>query len=137
MSTSRECPLCLGAVLWGITLAGVRIPMDPAPTPDGNLIRVAVGYAVRLQVLDGNELPWLGDVTHVAGPYRAHEKTCTKVARRTKQPACRDCGHELHPIIVARGGDLHWLCGGVARPAAIEPASAPAEPDLLDIPEAS
>jgi hypothetical protein len=84
-------------------------------------------------------MPWLGDVNADVGPFALHMRSCGRQGRAPKPVPCSDCGAELHPIIVARGGTLHWLCGGVPKPRELflPAAGAPSLPKQLDLTDAA
>jgi hypothetical protein len=72
---------CQTQIMFGVTIAGNRMPINAAPDAGGNVIieLVAAGRP-RLRVLTGQELPWQGTVSD-RGPYIPHHRTCTEPAR--------------------------------------------------------
>lgn len=50
-TTSNRCRSCCAPVLWTITEAGERMPVDPDPVADGNLV-----LSVRLAGTDAEHL---------------------------------------------------------------------------------
>lgn len=38
MTTASRCRSCHAEVVWAVTSAGKRMPVDPQPTDDGNMI---------------------------------------------------------------------------------------------------
>lgn len=107
---------CTGAgcgklMLWIITVGGNRMPLDPDPHPDGNVIitRLDDG-SIRGRVLSGNELPAEGRIV-----YRPHHRTCPASAefRRRKAataPRCAACGLVMDLWLVDRGWRWHVNC---------------------------
>jgi hypothetical protein len=91
------------------------MPLDPDPTPDGRVIRVRRRDGkVRLHVLTGDELPWVGDVTDDAGPFMPHHRTCVAAARFRGPPPglrCRICRGPMNAKVTAiEGTDTHPCC---------------------------
>lgn len=119
--------------------SGARILCDPTPDEDGTVVLVDVGHSIRGHGLAGHDMPWLGDITVERGPFVRHQRTCGRAGKPPKPVPCGACGEPLHPIIVARGGRWHWLCGPAPRPADLftPPAAAPALPVQTELPEAS
>lgn len=75
----KECSTCKAPVLWAVTAAtGARIPLEPEPSPKGNL---------RLE-----ERPGKSPLAHVVEPlldapgprYRAHFVSCPDAARHRR-----------------------------------------------------
>jgi hypothetical protein len=73
MASCRSCP---ASVVWFVTTRDKRMPLDPTPTPDGNvrLITTTGDNQRRAQVLGGVEL----DQARAEGIalYTAHFATC-------------------------------------------------------------
>jgi hypothetical protein len=119
--------------------SGARILCNPTPDENGTVVLVDVGHSIRGHGLAGHDMPWLGDITPERGPFTLHQRTCGKAGKAPKATPCHDCGTALHPLIVARGGLWHWLCGPAPKPADLFTAAA-AEPLLhvqADLLEAS
>lgn len=140
---TADLPTCSGCgapVRWVLTVGGRRMPLDPDPHPDGNVVRVTIdGGLVRAKVLTGAEMP-AQDVA-----WRAHWTTCpaSEGFRRRKTattPRCVACRRPLDAGWAAAGHRYHVLCAppgpGELRAAvaahATPPAAAPQEgPTLL------
>lgn len=101
---------CGRPVRWVLTVGGKRMPLDPDPHPDGNVIRVEVDGHVRARVLNGDELPAQQQA------WMPHHATCPASAdfrrrREAAKPRCRVCRGELHQLLVDAGLTTHELCG--------------------------
>lgn len=106
--------MCTGAgcgrpIRWVLTVGGKRMPLDPDPAPDGNVVRTVVEGSVRARVLTGDELP-AQDPAWVP-----HHRTCPAAAqfRRNRARAvkrCRGCTDPLDPVLAAAGDLYHPLC---------------------------
>lgn len=121
--------MCRWPVRLVLTGHGQRLYVDPAPNELGTVVRLHLpDHRIRARILTGDEMPWLGPVNADVGPFVRHVRTCGRHGRPKPQPPCVDCGRELHPIITARGGRRHWLCGPDAAPADIRSALQPAAP---------
>jgi len=118
--------------------SGARILCDPTPAELGTIVLVDIGHSIRGHGLAGHEMPWL-EPTSDRGPFVRHQRTCGKAGKPPPAPKCVDCGTPLHPIITARGGHLHWLCGPAPRPADLFAPAPPAAPVPVqtELPEAS
>lgn len=104
-------PHCGRPIRWVVTLGDKRMPLDPDPHPDGNVIRVTTEWGeVRAQVLTGRDLPaqqtaWV-----------PHHRTCPDAAdyRRRQAataPRCRaGCGYVLDQWLVENGWPWHVNC---------------------------
>lgn len=77
---SDHCKSCHAEIVWCATTKGHRMPVDPDPVPDGNMIVdgtgvVAVGHSMqtldRVIVIGKNDVP-LGDPPR----YVSHFQTC-------------------------------------------------------------
>jgi len=66
------CRSCKAPILWATTKNGESIPLDPDPTPDGNLILMASGVALVRAKTDQSTLPGFDD----APRYVSHFSTC-------------------------------------------------------------
>lgn len=127
--SSTACAICRWPVRCILTEAGQRLFVDPVPDDLGTIVRVELpDYRVRGHILTGAEMPWLGDVNQDVGPFALHMKTCGRQGRPKPRPRCDDCGAELHPIITARGGRRHWLCGPAPKPQHLFQPAAPEMP---------
>lgn len=69
---------CGAAITWAVTDAGKRIPIDPEPVPNGNLIltELAPGQDLRVRYLRKGE-----DIPALAPRYQAHFVTCPEANR--------------------------------------------------------
>lgn len=136
-----RCSPCGAEILWGLTEGLSKMPLNPDPSEDGNVVLRDVGGFVRLHVLTGAELPAQEDA------YVPHHRTCKYAAeyRRRKgitTAKCLDCRQPLHQLLVDRGRKYHWLCGPDPNPAltrrlALEAAARERPQPQLDLEEAS
>lgn len=123
LSTYTRCTGagCGRLMMWVLTVGGQRMPLDPQPHDDGNVIitRLDDG-SIRGRVLTGEELPAEGRIV-----YRPHHRTCIASAefRRRKAvtaPRCAACGLPLALSLVDIGHRFHVNCdpgpAGTARP---------------------
>ncbi|MFJ2303790.1 MULTISPECIES: hypothetical protein [unclassified Streptomyces] len=81
-----QCPKCWQSVLWTITAAGNRQPVNPSPDPDG---RVAVyadvtGRYRSRQLSNDRPIP-----EHAEVLYKAHAATCTAPRSRPQRRGVR------------------------------------------------
>lgn len=104
-------PHCGRPILWVMTIGNARMPLDPNPHPDGNVVPVHLGPGnVRARILTGNDLPALEPA------YMPHHRTCpdSEHYRRRKAataPKCAaGCGIPLHPMLVEAGERYHVNC---------------------------
>jgi hypothetical protein len=96
MPDTATCDGCLAPIRWVITVAGRRMPLDPDPQPDGNVVPVDVEGRMLARVLTGDELPaqepaWV-----------PHHRTCPKAAdyrhpKTPKGPRCESCYLPMDP----------------------------------------
>jgi hypothetical protein len=134
-----EAPTCNAPIWWGITeLGNKRMPLDPEPTRDGNVIRVTrPDGTIRLRVLSGADLPWQGDnVTHAVGPYVPHHRTCKnpdafRTATRRGTPnatdryRCTRCRQPMNRRLTdLENTNTHPCCDPPATAPAHRPAAA-------------
>ena len=126
-------PHCDSRIRRALTVAGKRMPLDPDPVPDSNVvIRRMTDGAIRAVVLAGHELRDPDEPT-----YRSHFVTCPDAAdyRRRRQatmPRCQGCRGRLDPVLARLPtweGRYHATCAPVLapRPAAPEPPEAQEE----------
>lgn len=114
--TTCTGPNCGRAIAWAVTVEGRRMPLDPTPDADGNVIlqRQPDG-SIRARVLAGDELPaqqtaWV-----------PHHRTCPDAAdfRRRQAalaPKCRaGCRYPMDPWLVAHGWHYHVKCAPPTR----------------------
>jgi hypothetical protein len=109
-------PHCGREIRWVITLGDKRLPLDPDPSPDGNVVleRQPDG-SIRARVLTGHELPAQGNA------WVPHHRTCPDAAdfRRRQAataPRCRaGCGYPMDPWLAAHGWRYHVLCAPPTR----------------------
>lgn len=131
--TDTTCTACGAPIRWVITIGDRRMPLDPEPHEDGNVVPVVVdGGLVRARVLTGAELPAQEPA------FRAHFVTCPQAAefrrrRIATTPRCHGCGQPLDPVL---GRRLDWLgrwhpcCAPTVAP---RPAPAPAEHEQQEL----
>jgi len=76
------CRSCHAPVLWVVTQAGKRMPLDAAPTDAGNVIR----YGDAARVLTADEVAARRSPRHVdPGPlYVSHFTSCPNAAQHRK-----------------------------------------------------
>lgn len=107
---TATCAGCGAPIRWVITLGDKRMPIDPEPHEDGNVVpRKLSDGRIRAQVLTGENLPAQEPA------YRSHFVTCPKAPdfRRRKSLAtkrCRGCGHPLDATLAAAGDTYHPSC---------------------------
>lgn len=69
-----SCNSCGAPIRWERTTAGKRIPLDPAPVPDGNVVIVDNGDGTTMaMVLAGVALRLSGDAVP---KFKSHFATC-------------------------------------------------------------
>lgn len=108
MSDVEGLALCSGdgcgaRIRWALTVGGKRIPLDPDPSPGGNVVRVDQDGQHRVRVLTGDELPAQQEA------WVPHHRTCPAAAdfRRRKRittARCQVCRDALDVTLAARGG---------------------------------
>lgn len=145
LSTYTRCTSCRSLMVWTVTLAGKRIPLDVKPHPAGTVVVTHLDDGtVRGRVLTGEELPAQVEA------HRPHDRTCPATARTPEEsgPKCSACRCVLDEWLVGRGYTRHINCLSAAaqrpaarQPAALEPVVEP-EPvheqgDLFDLGEIS
>lgn len=72
MTALARCELCGQPMRWGVTTSGARMPLDPDPTPDGN---VWIRQDGRLRVLTADEIARAPETG--VELYMPHHATCT------------------------------------------------------------
>lgn len=85
MTDNTKCKSCGAPIRWAITEKGRRMPLDPAPRPDGNVtLRTGVGNATIAVVGQGGDGP----------RYSSHFSSCPNAAehRTRKGRAEKDQG---------------------------------------------
>lgn len=129
------CTACSARIRWVITIGDRRMPLDPQPHEDGNVVPVVVdGGQRRARVLTGAELP------AQVPAYRSHFVTCPNAAefRRRKiatTPRCHGCGQPLDPVLSRRYPNAwtarwHPTCAPTVVP---RPAPAPPGPEQQEL----
>ena len=123
MADVTTCSGCGATIRWVLTIGGARLPLDPDPHPDGNVVPVEVDGKRRAKVLTGPEMP----AQETA--WRAHFTTCPKSAhfRRRKAaatPKCRYCETPLDAWLVEQGENRHVNCGPVLLREAVQTSPA-------------
>lgn len=132
---TETCTACGAPIRWVITIGDRRMPLDPEPHEDGNVVPVIVdGGLVRARVLTGVELP----AQETA--FRAHFVTCPRAGefRRRKvatTPRCHGCGQPLDPVLSRRHPDAwtarwHPTCAPTVVP---RPVPAPPGPEQQEL----
>lgn len=102
---------CRGLILWVLTEGGKRMPVDPEPAPDGNvLLTRQPDGTVRARVLTGSDPIVEGRIT-----YRPHHRTCPDSAEfRRKKAAtalrCLTCDEPMSDWLIDRGWKYHVGC---------------------------
>lgn len=76
-SGASRCRACGASILWAETLNGRRMPLDPEPREDGNVM-----------VVDGIATVLPGDVERIPPLYVSHFVTCSDASRfrKSKKP---------------------------------------------------
>lgn len=73
------CTICEAPIQWMSTITGIRLPIDPKPTPKGNIVILPSG---RIRIIPVEER----DRSH--GPrYTSHYQTCPASAEAKKGAA--------------------------------------------------
>ena len=96
------CVGCGAPIRWVLTVAGKRLPIDPEPTEDGNVVVRDVDGQPRAHVLTGPELPAREQA------WRPHWATCPKAGEfrappaTGRRPLCTVCQLPLDPVLAAR-----------------------------------
>lgn len=75
MSEQSRCRSCGAPIWWAVTEKGGRMPLDPDPVPDGNVVINNYGVAVVITP---------GDWTHDGQRYVAHFATCPNAKTHRK-----------------------------------------------------
>lgn len=110
--THTQCtgPNCGADIVWTVTDAGKRMPLNPEPSPDGNVIlRTDDHGQIRAHVLTGSQLPAQVEA------WVPHHRTCVDSAdyrrrRRATTARCRVCRDPLDPWLPEHGYDSHIGC---------------------------
>lgn len=111
-------PTCTARIRWVITLAGARMPLEPQPDPDGNVIAVRLeDGSIRARVLTGAELP----AQQTA--WMPHWRNCpdSPEYRRRKTrtgPKCKACGGPMDPDLARTE---RWTTHPSCDPAGVVP----------------
>lgn len=111
-------PTCTAHVRWVYTLAGARMPLEPDPHPDGNVIRVRLeDGSIRAKVLTGVELP----AQQTA--WMPHWRNCpdSPLYRERKTrigPKCKACEAPMDPDLARRE---RWTTHPSCDPAGVVP----------------
>ena len=102
---------CRKPVRWVLTLGDKRMPIDPDPHPDGNVIRIRLeDGSIRARVLGGTELPAQGEA------WMPHWRTCPDSpefrTRKTRTgPKCKACDGPMDPELArAERWTMHPAC---------------------------
>ncbi|MEA2702898.1 MAG: hypothetical protein QOD63_843 [Actinomycetota bacterium] len=91
---SPRCRACAAAIWFGLTVKGRRMPIDPAPAEDGNVVIDADVVLHALADLDARTLPHVrvlgkGEAVDPDVPrYRSHFSTCP-AAERFRRPKAK------------------------------------------------
>jgi hypothetical protein len=111
-----RCYACLAPLRWELSEGDRRIPLDPDPHPDGNVIIVpGKRGGVRARVLGGGQLPAQQEA------YRPHWVTCPasmdfKRRRHAAAPKCRGCQMPMPAdLAAAEGWTYHPTCEPTPR----------------------
>lgn len=108
---ATTCSTCQAEIRWVVTVAGRRMPLDPAKVADGNVIpEVQADGSLRAKVVGGDQLPVEG------GAWQSHHRTCPEAAQHKRRKTatiarCPHCGGRLHQLAVDAGWPRHPLCG--------------------------
>lgn len=109
-ASAGQCRSCGQPVRWVQTTRGKHMPIDPLPTPAGN-IHIRASGSRLLAFVSGNQ-----DLPISAPAYRAHAATCPrrlKPVPKSEVPVrhCRVCGRPMDPDLWAAGDRDHPTCG--------------------------
>lgn len=74
---SDRCRSCRAPILWAVTEKGRRIPLDPEPRADGNLVLHVQAMGSPLAVFAGSG--------HVGIRYVSHFATCAHAAQHRRR----------------------------------------------------
>lgn len=106
--TTSRCESCGAYVVWGRTVRGKLMPVNPLPHPRGNVTLERTNAGGLLVTVHRNSaLPLPGR------SYRAHFATCPQARGdelAPKLPAgerCEICDRQLHPVLIAAGERTH------------------------------
>jgi hypothetical protein len=118
----KRCIRCGAWIRWVITENGKRMPLDPKPRPDGNVVprRAPTGGAWVAHVLGGAEMP------AQERAFVSHFTTCPnagafRVRRPGSKPApagprCTVCQNPMNPADAAdEGVSTHATCDPAAH----------------------
>jgi len=111
-------PTCTALIRWVITLANARMPLEPDPHPDGNVIRVRLeDGSIRARVLTGNELP----AQQTA--WMPHWRNCPDSPEFRKRkartgPRCKACEQPMDPDLARLE---RWTTHPACDPAGVVP----------------
>ncbi len=83
MTTCRSC----GApVLWAVTAAGKRIPLDPEPQPDGNVVIASeVHPRTSVECVHAEVVPARSAIHPDRLRYQAHFASCPNAAQHRRR----------------------------------------------------
>lgn len=139
--TESTCTGCGKPVRWVITEGGRRMPLDPDPVPEGNVVPVMVDGHRRARVLTGDELPYEGEA------WQTHFRSCRAAPEFRKRqarlaPRCRVCSGVMDADLARlEQWTTHPACdptdGANTVRAALAATTAAAPDRQLEIPEAS
>jgi hypothetical protein len=102
---------CGRLIMWVLTEGGKRMPVDPEPADDGNVVLARQDDGtVRARVLTGSDPIVEGRLT-----YRPHHRTCPDSAEfRRKKAAtalrCLTCHDPMSDWLIDRGWKHHVCC---------------------------
>ena len=71
----NTCKSCAKPIIWGYTIAGRRMPLDPEPVADGNL------------VLDGRKVRWVTAEDAPETRRSSHFSTCIEAGSHRRRRA--------------------------------------------------
>jgi hypothetical protein len=92
------CSTCGNEIIWARTETGKRMPIDPTPSPDGNLV-----------LSRGEMLPTVRPVSRISDRapgtplYKSHFATCKQASQHRAKPAQKP-SPPAAPVLFSEGG---------------------------------
>lgn len=76
MASVSKCKSCGDAILWAVTVESKRIPIDPVPSPDGNLVIQVALHGTEMEHLRARAFEPLFDQKFERYRFKSHFATC-------------------------------------------------------------